>query len=107
MKKRMLSIFMLSVFTVLAFGSESNDKNVQVHNKTESAVFELYVSSENTDDWEEDVLDIDVLLAGDTETITLTGYTSCVFDFKAVFEDDEEVEVYGLDVCEEDLYLYD
>ena len=80
---------------------------VTVYNNASVDIWYLYISPQSSDSWEEDVLDEDVLLAGDDFTVDLVGYDECIWDFKAVFSDDEEVELYEVNVCEEDVTFYD
>ena len=80
---------------------------VDISNKTSVDIWYLYMSPQSSDSWEEDVLGEDVLLAGDDFTVDLVGYDECIWDFKAVFADEEEVELYEVNVCEENVTFYE
>jgi hypothetical protein len=89
---------------VLAFGVSSVaalDRRVRINNYTSYDIVEFYASHRDSKSWEEDILGRDILPARSSVVINIddgTGY--CVFDFKAVFEDGEELEKYGNNVCE-------
>lgn len=80
---------------------------VDILNNTSVDIWYLYMSPQSSDSWEEDVLGEDVLLAGDEFTVDLVGYDECIWDFKAVFADEEEVELYEVNVCEENVTFYE
>ena len=89
--------------------AESNapkDKYVVIKNNSDRDIFYLYVSPETSDEWEEDVLEDDVLLAGDEITINLYGYEECLFDIKAVYDNEEEEIRWDVNVCSEDVEFY-
>ena len=77
------------------------DRRVTIVNDTGYTITRFYGSNKGTDSWEEDILGEDVLPSGSNVTINFddaTGY--CVYDFKAVFEDGDEVVEKGVNVCE-------
>jgi hypothetical protein len=69
-------------------------------NRTGVVIAELYVSPDDKDDWEEDVLGRDVLKHNESLDITF-GRTekSCDWDLKIVDEDGDEIEWDSLDLC--------
>lgn len=92
-----------SVFaSVLAFGSVSAaNRMLTVVNKSTTAMVAFYASNVGTNDWEEDILGQDVLLAGQSVRINMddgTGY--CRFDLKAEFDDGSEAIEENVNVCE-------
>ena len=81
---------------------------VNIYNNTSVDIWYLYMSPQSSDSWEEDVLgENDILPAWDELSVDLDGYNECMWDFKAVFADDEEVELYEVNVCEEDVTFYE
>ena len=95
-------------------GSSSGDAEeivglyVDISNETSVDIWYLYMSPQSSDSWEEDVLgENDVLAAWDKISVDLEGYDECIWDFKAVFADDEEVELYEINVCEENVTFYE
>lgn len=89
---------------LMAFGVSSVaalDRRVRINNHTSYDIVEFYASHRDADSWEEDILGRSILPAGRSVVINIddgTGY--CVFDFKAVFDDGDELEKYGNNVCE-------
>ncbi|GAB3730003.1 hypothetical protein GCM10028794_04910 [Silanimonas algicola] len=87
----------------LASGTASaqEDRRVRIINETSHTIVRFYGSNAGTTDWEEDILGDDVLAPGQSVMINFddgTGY--CKFDFKAEFDDGDEVVKHGIDVCE-------
>ncbi len=96
--------FLLSAITVTALASANTalaaDRHVKVINKTRTAIFAFYASRTSTSDWEEDILGDDVIMPGESMRINIDDQTgACKFDFKAEFEDGDEVIKNGVDVC--------
>lgn len=80
---------------------------VTIVNNTGYVMTEFYGSNKGTTSWEEDILGYDVL--GGYESIDInfddgTGY--CMFDFKAIFSDGDEVVSKGINVCEIPTFTY-
>ena len=65
----------------------------------------MYVSPEDSKSWEEDVLGSDVLMNGDTQRVTLTGYKSPLFDIRLVDEDDDSYTFWNVDVSTRDIVV--
>jgi hypothetical protein len=69
-------------------------------NRTGLTIMELYVSPDESDDWEEDVLGQDVL--GHNESVEIKfsrSEKSCDWDVKIKDEDGDEIEWDSLDLC--------
>ena len=101
-----LAFAMLCITNVIAKNNALEDKYVTITNYSDRDIFYLYVSPESSGDWEEDVLDEEVLLAGEEITINLYGYDECLFDIKAVYDNEEEEIRWDIDVCIEDVQFY-
>ena len=72
-----------------------------LHNKTGYTIEQVYVSPTTTDDWEEDILGSDVLNNGQRVEIDFErSEKSCVWDLKVVYDDGEEAEWDGFNLCE-------
>lgn len=81
--------------------AQALDRRVNVINRTGVTIREFYASSVGQNTWEEDILGSGVLASGSSATVNIddgTGY--CMYDLKAVFEDDDEVVKYRVNVCE-------
>jgi hypothetical protein len=90
MKKIVLMCLLMFVGAVSA---HAENLYIEVTNKTGYDIYHLYVSSVNSEEWEEDVLDQDVLLDGDKVKVNVTGYNSPYFDIRA---EDEEGDTFTL-----------
>lgn len=85
--------------------SDGFDGYIEVTNDTGYDIYYLYVSHEDSDDWEEDVLGDEILESGDSKRINISGYSSSVFDVRAEDEDGDTYTIYGIDVEFDDLNL--
>jgi len=95
----------LLLSAVFASAAYAQDRRVKVINETDFTVVEFYGSNAGTNQWEEDVLGSDVLYSGQSVIIDFddgTGY--CRFDFLARFDDGDEVQKQGIDVCETSVF---
>ncbi|MDX1757222.1 MAG: hypothetical protein R3175_14290 [Marinobacter sp.] len=81
------------------------DGYVDVTNNTGYDIFYLYVSNEESSDWEEDVLGDDILANGETVRVTVNNQDSSVFDIRAEDEDGDTYTIWDLDIATEDLVL--
>lgn len=102
---RILAIAVLGVFVFIASApvadADRQNRRVKIINETSFDMVRFYGSNVGTDDWEEDILGKDILRAGRSVTINFddgTGY--CMYDFKAVFDDGDEVVARRKNVCE-------
>ena len=73
--------------------SSSGNTSVTVVNDTGYTIYYLYISRDDTSDWEEDVLGDDVLRSGENVRVTLPG--PGVWDFKAIDKDDDDYYKMG------------
>lgn len=77
------------------------DRRVRINNHSSYDIIEFYASNKDATTWQEDILGKNILPAGNSVVINIddgTGY--CIYDFRAVFEDGDEVVKYGNNVCE-------
>ncbi len=93
----------LAAITVLALSPAASalDRRVRIHNQTSFDMYYFYASNTDASTWEEDIFGSSILPAGRYVTINIddgTGY--CLFDFKAVFSDGDEVVSWRNNVCE-------
>jgi len=69
-------------------------------NATSFTLTHLYMSPAASDDWDNDILGDQVVDAGETAEVSIDdGVESCMYDFRADFEDGDAVDVRGVDVC--------
>ena len=91
-----LCLFLVSGVATLLAGKQ----DFVLVNKTGLTVYEFYVSSSKTNDWEEDVLGQDVLEHGQSVTIRFTAAEKqCLYDMKTVDEDGDELFWTGINLC--------
>lgn len=83
------------------------DRKVTIVNQTGYTIVEFYGSNTGEQDWQEDILGEDMLPTGESVVINFddaSGY--CMFDFKAVFDDGDELEREGVNICEVGTFTY-
>ncbi|ATH76301.1 MULTISPECIES: hypothetical protein [Halomonadaceae] len=97
------------LFSLLLLCSSSlvmaDDYYVDITNRTGYTIYYMYVSPASSSSWEEDVLGSDVLMNGDTQRVTLTGYRSPYFDIRLVDEDDDSYTFWNIDVSRQDIVV--
>jgi hypothetical protein len=87
--------------TAAPVAAARQDRHVNIINGTRHTMMQFFASNSGRDSWEEDILGSDVLPAGSTVRINIDdGSGACIFDFKAVFDDGDEVIKYRINVCE-------
>jgi hypothetical protein len=93
---------------VSAFSAASAaNRHVDIVNDTGMTMSEFYASATGTDDWEEDILGSDTLVAGEVFDIDIDdGTGACKFDFKAVFTDGSSHVRRSVDVCSISTFTY-
>ena len=106
--KRTLGLGTAAALALCVMGAAAADENkkVKVINETEHKIVQFYASRVGTNDWEEDILDVDVLAPGQDVTINFGGSDFCLYDFKAVFDDGDTLVRNRVNVCELDVYRY-
>ena len=78
----------------------AGQQDFEILNKTGYPIKHLYVSENNSNAWDEDVLGRDVL--GDGESFELAfakGDTTCKWDMKVVYDDGEASVWQALNLC--------
>ena len=96
-------IFAAALLLGASAAAVAADYYVEITNKTGYTIMYMYVSPDNSDSWEEDVLGEDVLLSGKTQRVNLTGYKSPIFDIRLVDEDGDKYTFWDVDVSTRDI----
>ena len=79
-----------------------------LENGTDDIMIEFYASPPSTENWEKDILDVDVLDPDEVVEINIDDIREdCLYDFKAVFEDGSELIHEKVEVCDDPYYLYE
>ena len=95
------SLLFVSAIFVGSASAQEGKQDFTLHNETGVTIEELYVSPVKTDDWEEDVLGIDVLADGESTEISFSRSTNaCKWDLMIKDEDGDQVEWNDLNLCE-------
>lgn len=71
---------------------------IEIQNLTGQAIHQLYLSPENVEDWENDIMDKDVLPHGELMRINLKGYDTKNFDIRIVDEDGDDYQKFNIHV---------
>lgn len=76
---------------------------VTVVNRTGYTISELYIAPNDSNDWEEDILGVDILDDGESTNIDFRrAEDTCWWDMMVVYaEDDEHVTWQNVDLCED------
>ena len=77
-------------------------EDITIENSTGYTISEIYISPARSSEWEEDVLDWDVLQNGQEVKIDFKrSANTCDWDLKVVYSDGDEAVWDGLDLCED------
>jgi len=96
----LIGVLMLASMAVASTSSALADpRDFTLVNNTDGMITHLFVSTVDTNDWEEDVLGRDVLSPGESVDIYFTGGTGCMYDIKVLVADGREGYLYGINLC--------
>lgn len=108
---KLRSICLSVAFAAAAFGSvtaSAADRRVEIANKAGVTIVAFHASRANITDWEENILAGQKLKSGSSIVIDIDdGSGGCMFDFKAVFADGDEVVSEDNNVCELELFTFE
>ncbi len=98
MSIRLAATALLAAAPVIAV---AQDLTFAFNNQTDLTVMEIYASPTDVESWEDDILGVDVLGAGETVSVTIAdGRDRCTYDMRTVFSDgqvlDEQVNICEL-----------
>lgn len=98
---RMLTIAVLATGLFASSPALADKRDFRLVNDTGHTVREVYVSPTKTNDWEEDVLDVDVLPDNDSVDISFDDKNkTCIYDMKLVYKDNDTEEWDNINLCE-------
>ena len=93
--------------TALVPAAQAQDLWFELWNDTSVTLMELYVSPSDSEYWEEDVLGMDVVFPGEGgEVMIADGLSTCIYDILGIFEDGDQLEDYGVDLCTLQAYTF-
>ena len=108
---KLRSICFSLVVAAAAFSSataSAADRRVEVVNKTGVTLVGFYASRVNIADWEENILAGQKVSSGSSIVIDIDdGSRGCLFDFKGVFSDGDEVIVEDNNVCQLERFTFE
>jgi hypothetical protein len=100
-----LRILAFAAAALLGGAAQAEDLVFMLDNQSSEAVNEFYVSTVESNSWEEDILGQDVLPAGEAARITISNAgDQCEFDLRIVYEGGSVVEDRAIDLCETGSY---
>ncbi len=82
------------------FAASQSRLNFELHNETGYEITEVYVSPNNTDDWQEDVLGQDTLANHESVNIKFSRQKQDYWDLKVVFKGGKESVWYKFDLSQ-------
>ncbi|MGJ3262705.1 MAG: hypothetical protein ACFE0R_05650 [Salinarimonas sp.] len=86
----------------------AQNREVTIVNETGVTMTHFYASNVDRTSWEEDILGNDVLQSGYSVPIDIDdGSGQCLFDFRALFADGDEIVDEAVNVCEIGTFTYE
>ena len=106
-KKKLLARLALAIACFVLPGTLwAEPVTITIENDTDAGIFELFVATPDSDEWEEVVFDADSIEPGESLVVTIMdGRRDCLYDLLVGFDDDTELEIYDVEVCEGDAYV--
>ena len=99
--KRMLALFAITF--LFSTSAAAFNGYVEVTNDTGYDIHYLYVSPAHAGDWEEDVLDEDILPDGKTVRVSVRKAKGSVYDIRAEDEDGDTYTLWDVDIAKRDV----
>jgi hypothetical protein len=98
----------LALTLTLAASAQAQDRQVRIHNNTDITLYRFFSTNSGAENWGSDVMGSSTLPPGAAMTLNFDNtFGYCVFDFRAVFEDGQELTRGGVNVCEVSDYSYE
>ena len=98
----MRNYMIAAVAMLLPAAAQAQDgRDFQLTNGTGRIISALYISPSNVNDWEEDVLGVDVLGEDDDTVVHFVDTVDeCVYDLKIVHDDGDAAIWTGINLCQ-------
>lgn len=103
------AVLVLPIASLLTEVAWASKDNFIVHNRSNANMTELYISPSSQGAWDNNnVLSNEVLGAGENRRIPFanTSTSECLYDFRAVFDNGQQVEDFQIDVCTRTEYAF-
>ena len=92
----------------VATGAFATDRHVTIHNNTGVTLYRFYSTNSGSTKWGKDVMGSTTLPSGSAMSMNFDNkFGYCEFDFRAVFEDGDELTRGNINVCEVGDYTYE
>lgn len=83
------------------------DRHVRIHNDTGYTLYRFYSTNSGSPKWGSDVMGSSTLPSGSSMMLNFdNSHGYCEFDFRAIFEDGDELVRNNVNVCEIGDYYY-
>jgi hypothetical protein len=93
------AVIVALVFAAVA--AFAGDQDFTLVNETGLTIVQFFCSTTTTNNWEEDVLGVDVLNSGEEVNISFSrNEDDCEWDLMIVDEDGDQIAWAGIDLCE-------
>jgi hypothetical protein len=99
MKRFAVAAIVVCALTAPAFAEKAT---VKVINQSKWEIHHLFLSSSSEEEWGPDQLEDQILVKGDT--ITLTNIPCDEYDIKVIDEDGDECIIEAVDLCRDNSY---
>jgi hypothetical protein len=102
-------VAVLSFMAMTAHHTLADERDFKFINNSNSVVVALYVSPNNVDDWQDDVLADAVVNPGESGTVRFTpndGADTCIYDIRIDTDDGQTVIKYNIDLCQTDTITF-
>lgn len=97
----LIAFSVLAMFVTATAFARSGDQDFVLHNETGVEIHQLFVSPTTADEWEEDVLGVETLAAGDSVKVTFDDREkSSKWDLKVVDSKGNSIEWRELNLIE-------
>lgn len=92
----------IGIFSAATPAEAQLHESITVHNSTGYTIAQIFISPASERSWQEDILDLDVLVDGDEAEIDFRrAERTCDWDLMVVYDDGEAAIWSGLDLCED------
>jgi hypothetical protein len=101
MKRALLTLCVVCLLSGGIATVSAGDQDFTLRNQTGYTIDEVYVSAANDNSWGEDILGRDTMSDGDSTDISFSRTeSSCAWDLKVVFDDNESAIWKNFNLCE-------
>jgi len=98
---RLMMLAAAAALATVPTAAFADERNFQLVNGTGRTIAQVFISPSDTNDWEEDVLSVDVLPDGETANIHFVDdLDECVYDIMIVHDDGDRAVWGGINLCE-------